>query len=562
MPGRRPDRAPKADSPLMKVPDPVESPAAADAPSDPDASRAPSPTGYDHAWTDLNLPEPALATDRGRPLSRLMYAIWQTRTDLQQAFPLERRAGRNAFVQWFLTYGRQEYRLPPGLIPAFREPAGDTAAAPAPPEPPGRPARLAGLRRALVAWLHRTGRKTLTASCETTSDEAPLDPLPVQSPVVTRTPVPPARARPKGANLIGYARGELGIGEDLRTTAHALATAGLPFVVRDFKENLATRCEDRSVEHWLSAEQPYRANLLCMTGFEVRTAFFALGPEAFDGRYNIGLWPWELPHWPAAWRQAFWFVDEVWTPSSFVRDAIAEVAPVPVRCLPPAVTVPDAPAASRAEFGLAEDACLFLFAFDGNSFIARKNPFACIEAFRRAFPRGDEAAGLVIKAMNVRDDDAAWRRLRAMAAADARITIRAETLSRGAMLGLISVCDAFVSLHRAEGFGRGPAEAMALGKPVVVTNYSGNTDFCTPETAFLVDCSPRPLEAGEYPFWQGQTWAEPDVDHAAALLRRVAEHPEEARRKGQAARDFLRRRHGAEAAGRRYAARLREIGLA
>src|SRR5207245_6112526 len=58
---------------------------------------------------------------------------------------------------------------------------------------------------------------------------------------------------------------------------------------------------------------------------------------------------------------------------------------------------------------------------------------------------------------------------------DARIIVTDEVLSRGQIGALYHLCDCYVSLHRSEGFGLTPAEAMAMGKPVIATGYGGNT---------------------------------------------------------------------------------------
>ena len=135
-----------------------------------------------------------------------------------------------------------------------------------------------------------------------------------------------------------------------------------------------------------------------------------------------GVWLW-LPTEPIAW------------------------VPLPMR-LARLQTVP------RPSLGLPGGRFLFLFVFDFNSYLARKNPLAVIAAFQRAHPVGDGSVGLVLKTMNGRADNDAWRQFVAVCAADPRITLLDRTLDRGLVLGLVDACDAYVSLRRAEGFGR------------------------------------------------------------------------------------------------------------
>ena len=124
--------------------------------------------------------------------------------------------------------------------------------------------------------------------------------------------------------------------------------------------------------------------------------------------------------------------------------------------------------------------------------------------------------GLVIKCMNAPKDHAGWRSVMESCGNDPRIITINETFYRERILGLFNCCDAFVSLHRAEGFGRTIAEAMLLGKPVVVTNFSGNTDFTNLETAFLVRRPFIPVKKDDYHFGEGQYWCDPNVETGRA----------------------------------------------
>ena len=111
------------------------------------------------------------------------------------------------------------------------------------------------------------------------------------------------------------------------------------------------------------------------------------------------------------------------------------------------------------------------------------------------------------------------------------------------LTGLLSTCDCYVSLHRSEGFGYGPADAMALGKPVITTGYSGVTDFCTPETALLVDYVLEHVPPGAYPYMDDSRqyhWASPDVDAAAFQMRSLYENPQAGKRLGESGRQRIR----------------------
>ena len=124
---------------------------------------------------------------------------------------------------------------------------------------------------------------------------------------------------------------------------------------------------------------------------------------------------------------------------------------------------------------------------------------------------------------------------------------------------LLAACDCYVSLHRAEGLGLTLAEAMALGKPAIATGYSGNRHFMTDENSFLVEytLSSASGDCGPYP--TGSRWADPNLTHAASLMRAVYEHPEEAARRGDRAKADLLFHHGVMTSASAIARRLESI---
>jgi glycosyltransferase involved in cell wall biosynthesis len=173
----------------------------------------------------------------------------------------------------------------------------------------------------------------------------------------------------------------------------------------------------------------------------------------------------------------------------------------------------------RAEFGLDSDRFYFLFMFDSNSRVHRKNPIACLRAFQKAFPDLDEKVGVVVKSMNLKPDSSDSIELLNQAGSDPRIKIFSEIFDRQRTIDLMRACDAFLSLHRSEGFGRGLAEAMLLERPAIGTGFSGNLEFMNEENSYLVSYKTIPVGEDEYFYPQGQVWANPDVEDAAIKMR-------------------------------------------
>jgi glycosyltransferase involved in cell wall biosynthesis len=274
------------------------------------------------------------------------------------------------------------------------------------------------------------------------------------------------------------------------------------------------------------ASAPYDTNVFCLTAFETARFYLEHGPGLFAGRRNIGWWPWELPVWPANWLPAFQLVDEIWAASRFTQQAYLQAMgpglELPVRLMPLPVSVARRAPCKRQKFRLPARQFLFLYLFDANSWWSRKNPQGALKAFQRAFPADDNTVGLVFKVSHGDSKDRCYRQFAAECAKDPRVHLLSGVMDRPDVLGLMDACDAYVSLHRAEGFGRTLAEALLLGKPVVGTGYSGTTDFLDETTGFPVRFKPKRVRQGDYAFvvdTDGAWWAEPTLAHAAAQMQ-------------------------------------------
>ena len=256
----------------------------------------------------------------------------------------------------------------------------------------------------------------------------------------------------------------------------------------------------------------------------------------------IGFFMWETETAPAEFDLGIRLVDEIWTGSRYSADAfIARHPSAKVRVVGHAVepVAPDATFDARAFAGAGPDDFLFYTHFDAASWITRKNPVAAVRAFRRAFPQGHEACRLLVKTRGDASPTTeavadAWEELKEAILEDSRIILTNADLPRSAMATLMQAADCYVSLHRAEGFGYGPAEAMLAGVPLIVSAYSGSLDFT--QAAWLTPCRRRPILPGEFlAEGAGQHWGEPDVDVAAAHMREIFQDPQSARDRAAAA---------------------------
>jgi glycosyltransferase involved in cell wall biosynthesis len=100
---------------------------------------------------------------------------------------------------------------------------------------------------------------------------------------------------------------------------------------------------------------------------------------------------------------------------------------------------------------------------------------------------------------------------------------------------------------------------MALGKPVIGTGYSGNIDFMHSGIALLVDYDLVPLRQGQYPFYEGQVWADPDIQQAAEYMVELIENKDSARELGRLARRHMKTNYSYRAVGLKYRNRIQQI---
>jgi glycosyltransferase involved in cell wall biosynthesis len=359
---------------------------------------------------------------------------------------------------------------------------------------------------------------------------------------------------PRGVNMLGHFRYPSGLQVAAANVVAALDLAGWRTSLRDVPTQAPNDLVGRDGYLGLHPypvtisqlpPEPFAADCYPYSGLDMRPS------------YRIGYWYWEAEHVPAHWKRHARWLNELWAPTRFIGSVLRSGMKLPVvdmlagMRMPPVVTLP------RAHFGLPDNKFLFLFVFDMCSSAQRKNPFAVVEAYRRAF-RNTESVALAIKVSRGTHDKRALARLRAECGAAGAHLID-STLDHSEVFGLINCCDAYVSLHRSEGYGLTMAEAMALGKPVVATGYSGNLDFMTADNSLLVDHTRGQVQESGPVYKRGWTWAEPSVEHAAAHMRRLYENPELGRALGARARADVRRTLSLEAAGRRMAARLDEL---
>lgn len=369
----------------------------------------------------------------------------------------------------------------------------------------------------------------------------------------------PAAAIP--ITLVGHPFATVGMGEQFRSHIAACQSVHMSFGVLDIYRYASRSDPDHcKLVEPLEIESPREGiRIFHINGDEIGPVlreFEARGGIFADG-YNIIVPAWELPEYPTVWAEQLRNFNEVWALSAFVRDSLAAAGIYSTHVGQP-LEMPLGQFLPRKYFGIRESAFAILHFFDLSSYASRKNPDAVISMFETIRRKREfEDIQLVLKVKKADEDAGEW--LAPLRERLPEAHFLSKPLSALETRSLINACDCFVSLHRAEGFGRGTGEAMFLGRLAMATGWSGNLDYMTKENSLLVDYRLVPVAAGEYPFGAGQRWADADPGHAAALLEAAIDDPERARAIAAIGRRDVRIGHSYRAVGLRVLDRVTDI---
>lgn len=454
--------------------------------------------------------------------------------------------GREKFVAWFAAeYAASGEWLNTATWPEWENPASQIRTAYVATESwrTAQPNAFADASRAsaLVAWLASPASplsEALRAWC------AKFDPS-----------ILGAELAKPGVNVIGHFCYPSG----LRVSVESLVTAlGLNEVATSLRD-IRTDAKDDPCHadfHGLESHDITVVHVqpepLLDTAYERADLF-----ERLPRPYRIGYWYWEFDSIPDSWVTHAQKVDEVWAATEFVARGLRERISVPVRTLFPGVQLAPYARRGKSHFGLSEKPYTFLFVFHMMSVMERKNPLGLIRAFKSAFGE-DEGARLVLKT-SFGDRHPEQFDVLKKAAVGANIVLINEVYTPDNLLSLMDACDAYVSLHRSEGLGLTMAEAMLMGKPVIATNFSGNVDFMDESNSLPVSYKLVKLGQAIPPYDADLEWAEPSVEHAAQLMRRVYDDQGWARELGARAKESAETNLSLQSAGRKIRHRLEEI---
>ena len=434
-------------------------------------------------------------------VTNLMYYIWSQRIDLQQTFNLQKESDRLNFCKWFVLNAAVEHKLDS----YFTIPVVENISQ------------------------HYSRQISITNAG-------------------------------KDVCVVGYLKAQTGVGHAGRMVASSLKEAGVKTQGYNVTLNVMAPQTSTAVDELLTSKINAGIQIYNINADQLGLVRHSLKGKTSNGAYKINMPFWELSRFPSAWSENYHGINEVWAASRFIQAAIQPVLPLPVIWLPPAVTLAQFVPRNRSYFKLPEDTFLFHYNFDFSSFATRKNPQAAIAAYRLAFRNQHTVpTALVIKTRGYDPEGKALAQLKEFTADEPDIYLLNREMTYDETLALMNCCDCYVSLHRSEGFGYTPAEAMLLEKPVIATDYSGTKDFINRDTGFPVNYSLVPVGENEYPFWQNQTWAEPELDRAAWLMRQIIADETATKAIARRGKEKILQDYSLQATGRRLKKRLEQL---
>lgn len=358
-----------------------------------------------------------------------------------------------------------------------------------------------------------------------------------------------------GVNIVGHVSGNLGLGVLARHVVSLLLSRGCGVRILDIDPRMGRGAHDqRFAAHTVASveELTYPVTVLIFPPISIVEFLRDRRNRQLLSRgdgLNAALINWEQMVVPRKWARVLGSLDVIVAPSDFTRETFERALPdLPVISTKVPLWLPKVVHEDRVRFGLQIDRVWFGSMFEPQSDPARKNPFAVLDAFERAFPERSDV-GLMVKVNNATVDGSThpvMQELRARTRKDVRVVLFEESLDYDGVLSLYASLDVFVSLHRSEGIGLGLMEAMALGKPVIATGWSGNMSFMDRSNACVVAYELVSVRSSTYVYTKkvlgpNAVWAEPDVSNAAEWMGVLVDRPDVRAAIGRKAKEAMTR---------------------
>lgn len=260
-------------------------------------------------------------------------------------------------------------------------------------------------------------------------------------------------------------------------------------------------------------------------------------PPDFNKRSGdrlVMILPWEYGSLPEEWRAGIMkTVDEVWVYTSYLKACYIQsgIPESKVRVVPLGVDVAQFnPSRLPNEWVKQASQNRFCFFYNGGVTL-RKGTDILVNAYLSEFS-ADESVCLVIKDSNAYGKNLSLKVRELSLRTDiARIVYSSENINHEDLAGLYTACDCYVHPYRGEGYGLPIAEALACGKPAIVTGGGASLDFVESSMGYFVECTVERMKEKnvgglatvDFPFWMV-----PDIQSLRKTLRYVYENREKA----------------------------------
>jgi len=358
----------------------------------------------------------------------------------------------------------------------------------------------------------------------------------VHLPEKQRARLPNRLSTSRGINVIGPLDKVSGLGVSARGYLEGLRRAGAPLLGTlarhiEFPRQTSLEANQLQLPPFVVGAP---VNVFHMNGDTLPSMLEHGGESLLCDAYNIAVWYWELPTLRPEWQSSMKYFDEFWAPTPFIAETLRRSTSKRVTLLPPYLAY----LAEMEECNPAKGPHNFLYCFDANSILERKNPGALLNAFRMAFPQraATPEVQLTFKITYPDKTNPEVQKIYEAAAHDERIHIVDDLLSEQELHQLIASAAAYVSPHRSEGLGLTVVEAMGSGVPVISTPFSGLGSLVRDDTALPVRFHRVELPDDYFPYPRGFVWANPDVTSLAQRLREVVDMPQEVKSRTEHAR--------------------------
>lgn len=327
-----------------------------------------------------------------------------------------------------------------------------------------------------------------------------------------------------GLNVVGYIDAEFGLGEAVRLNIKALSKVGIPTSLINYSVKTPHSHSNNTFTDFSNGFK-YDINLIQVSPAEVPNLLKSREAIGLKGKYNILFVAWESEIFPIEYIENISFFDEIWVPSKFCQESLSKNAKVPVINIPHPIEITlESTNDSDAINFFDKTKFNYLFVFDYNSSLERKNTINLIKAFKNCYSANDENVMLSIKTSKSNRFVEEKNQLLNEIGIWKNIKIIEKIFDKNSLNTIISNCDCYVSLHRSEGFGLTMAEAMYFGKPVIATGYSGNLEFMDFQNSLLVNYDLTTNFSSDINYEKGVIWANPDINHASHLIKKVFEN--------------------------------------